>query len=159
MKRSEQFLGHAVLLRLVEEPPLDGLAPYEYVFGDCKILHKVKLLMHYAYALCLSVPGPVYLDRAAEKFYRAGVLSVHAGEYLHKSRFTGAVFPDQCHDLPRLYLKPGVIKRVHAGKILLYTVHSQNRFSHYGFTFLYLIKKQSVEDGLNGENEPFRVFV
>ena len=56
-------------------------------------------------------------------------------------------------------IKPGVIKRVHAGKILLYTVHSQNRFSHYGFTFLYLIKKQSVEDGLNGENEPFRVFV
>ena len=107
----------------------------------------------------IGVPGPVYLDRAAEKLYRAGVLSVHAGEYLHKSRFTGAVFPDQCHDLPRLYLKPGVIKRVHAGKILLYTVHSQNRFSHYGFTFLYLIKKQSVEDGLNGENEPFRVFV
>ena len=143
MQLVEQRLRHGVLLCLVDEQALHGLAADIDVFRHGQVLHEVQLLVDDADAERLRVARAVDLDMLSKKFDRAAVARVDAGQHLHERRFTGTVFADQRHDLALANLQLRVVQRVDAREVFLDTGHSENRFGHLSFTFPFLLRRVS----------------
>ena len=141
MQLVEQLLRHGVLLRLVDEQALHGLAPDIDVFRHGQVLHEVQLLMDDADAERLRVARAVDVDMLSKEFDRAAVARVDAGQHLHERRLAGAVFADQRHDLSLADLQLRVVQRVDAREVFLDTGHSENRFGHLSFTFPFLLRR------------------
>lgn len=141
MQLVEQLLRHGVLLCLVDERALHGLAADIDVFRHSQVLHEVQLLMDDADAERLRVARAVDLDMLSKEFDRAAVARVDAGQHLHERRLACAVFADQRHDLALADLQLRVVQRVDAREVFLDTGHSENRFGHVSFTFPFLLRR------------------
>ena len=141
MQLVEQLLRHGVLLCLVDEQALHGLAADIDVFRHGQVLHEVQLLMDDADAERLRVARAVDLGVLSKEFDRAAVARVDAGQHLHKRRLAGAVFADQRHDLALADLQLRIVQRVDAREVFLDTGHSENRFGHLSFTFPFLLRR------------------
>ena len=136
MEAVQQLLGSAVLLGLVQENTLGGLASDVNIIRNGQVLHQVQFLMYDTDASVLCVLGAIDFDLLTEEFNGTAVLGVDTGQNLHQCGLTGAVFADQCHDFTAAHFELCVIQRVNTGEVFLNALHLQNCFAHSNITFL-----------------------
>ena len=132
----QQLLSTAVLISLVQEQSLGGLAADEDIVCNSQMLHQVQFLVHDTNTSVLCVLGSIDFDLLTEKLNGTAVLGVDTGQNLHQCGLAGAVFADQAHDFTAADLKLSIVQRVNTGEVFLNALHLQNNFAHSNITFL-----------------------
>ena len=78
----------------------------------------------------LAVSCVLDVHRLPLKTDFTAVLAVYAGEHLHQSGFTCAVFSYQRQDFAGVQIQPRIVKSMYARKILLYMLHFKKNRRH-----------------------------
>ncbi len=90
----------------------------EYILGCSQVIHQVEFLVNDADAQHLCGTRRRNLNRPPFDADFTAVLRIHARQYLHQRRFSGAVFTHERVDFTAPQIEPAVVERQHAGETL-----------------------------------------
>ena len=122
------------------------LVAQEHVLPDGQQGDQGQLLVDDDDALGLAVLLGPELAQLALVVDLAGVAAdgVGAREHVHQRGFAGAVFADQCVDLPGFHLQVHVVQSLDAGKFLGNGLHLQNNISQMGSLLSQVCRKNKA---------------